>query len=130
MSSSLSNPTIACFGLAYKADTDDLRESPAVEIIRLLSQSENHYNFLIVEPNIVKLPSDFISDARFKLVSIEESLKLANIIVLLVNHEKFHILKEVKFLNHQLFISFVTETKVAENTSVLLQSNEHTACLA
>ncbi len=126
----LSTPVIACFGLAYKADTDDLRESPAVEIIQLLAQRESHYHFLIVEPNIMKLPSGFLSDERFKLVSIEEALKSANMIVLLVNHKEFHVLKEVKFSDHQFFINFVTETKIMENTSIQFQSNEHAACLA
>ena len=38
--SSLKNPVIACLGLSYKRDVDDLRESPAVEIVRRLAEGK------------------------------------------------------------------------------------------
>ncbi|MDR0580390.1 MAG: UDP-N-acetyl-D-mannosamine dehydrogenase [Campylobacteraceae bacterium] len=45
---------IACFGLAFKPDIDDLRESPAVEIVYALLQNGLKVN--VVEPNIKELP--------------------------------------------------------------------------
>ena len=50
----LKQPVIACLGLSYKKDVDDLRESPAVEIVRRLAQ-DNVGELLIVEPHIAKL---------------------------------------------------------------------------
>ena len=75
------NPTIACLGLAFKADVDDLRESPAAEIVRKL-QSMNIGDLLICEPNLQE------SD-QFELCGFAEAIKEADIILLLVDHKQF-----------------------------------------
>jgi UDP-N-acetyl-D-mannosaminuronic acid dehydrogenase len=73
-------PKVACLGLAFKPDIDDLRESSAVHIAdALLSQG---YNIVAVEPNIE-------AHDRFTLVSLEDSLKTADVIVVLVKHREF-----------------------------------------
>jgi UDP-N-acetyl-D-mannosaminuronic acid dehydrogenase len=74
------DPTIACMGLAYKPDVDDLRESPAVKIVRSLVSSD--CKILISEPNIQY-------HKEFKLVSIEDALTNADIIVWLVGHNQY-----------------------------------------
>ena len=79
--------TIACFGLTFKPDIDDLRESPALAIVEHLMVIHKG-PILVVEPHITKLPahlSEIISLANHELV-----LKEANIIVMLVNHKVFH----------------------------------------
>ncbi|GAB6077209.1 UDP-N-acetyl-D-mannosamine dehydrogenase [Desulfurobacterium crinifex] len=77
-------PIIACLGLAYKPDIDDLRESPALHIVkRLISKG---YDVLPVEPNIKKF-------REFKIYSLQEALKIADIIVALVKHREFLKLK-------------------------------------
>ena len=48
-------PVIACLGLSYKADIDDLRESPAVKIVRTLAEQRIGH-LLVVEPHIPELP--------------------------------------------------------------------------
>ena len=53
----LKQPVIACLGLSYKKDVDDLRESPAVEIVRRLAE-ERVGELLVVEPHISKLPDE------------------------------------------------------------------------
>jgi UDP-N-acetyl-D-mannosaminuronic acid dehydrogenase len=71
---------VACLGLAFKPDIDDLRESPAVHIAdTLLSQG---YEIVAVEPNIG-------AHDRFKLVSLEDSLKTADVFAVLVKHREF-----------------------------------------
>jgi UDP-N-acetyl-D-mannosaminuronic acid dehydrogenase len=73
-------PKVACLGLSFKPDIDDLRESPAVHIAdALLSQG---YEMVAVEPNI---------DAhdRFTLVSLEDALKTADVFAVLVKHRGF-----------------------------------------
>ncbi|MCH1516588.1 MAG: UDP-N-acetyl-D-mannosamine dehydrogenase [Alphaproteobacteria bacterium] len=97
----LSNPdktadhvTVACFGLAYKPDIDDLRESPALEITRELA-SLNTVRVLVVEPNISKLPESIEEDV--KLVSIPDAIKKADICVLLVDHSEFKVVSRDYF---------------------------------
>ena len=73
-------PKIACFGLAFKPDIDDLRESPAVHIAQaLLSQG---YDVVAVEPNIQE-------DNRFALIELNEALKSADVLAILVKHRQF-----------------------------------------
>ncbi len=66
------SPCIACFGLTFKADIDDLRESPALDIslqLALISDAK----LLLVEPNIAELPAVFDNNPEVELVSIEEA---------------------------------------------------------
>lgn len=84
---SISDPVIACLGLAYKADIDDLRESPAVEIAHALASAKAG-RMLVVEPFIDCLPAD-LAKAEIELVSLDQALSRADIIVGLVNHTDF-----------------------------------------
>lgn len=76
--------TVACYGLAFKPDIDDLRESPALEITKKLAKQG--LNILAVEPNIEKLPTALIN--KVKLVNLEVAHK-ADIKVILVAHKEF-----------------------------------------
>lgn len=81
--------TIACYGLAFKPDIDDLRESPALNIVRTLR--ETHPGpVLAVEPNISELPKKLIG---LNLVQFESAMLEADIQLLLVDHREF---KEAK----------------------------------
>ncbi|ASW80483.1 UDP-N-acetyl-D-mannosamine dehydrogenase [Vibrio anguillarum] len=80
-------PVIACLGLAFKADIDDLRESPALDITLHLAQ-DNIGQILAVEPNIHQLPGK-LTEHDIELVSLERALELANIVVVLVDHRDF-----------------------------------------
>lgn len=74
-------PIVACMGLAFKPNIDDLRESPAKYIAsRIVSESRT--DVLIVEPNISSHPS-------FHLTDYKEAYKQADIIVWLVRHAPF-----------------------------------------
>ncbi len=72
---------VACMGLAFKPDIDDLRESPAVYITKRLIADK--INVLPVEPNIE-------SHSEFALVPYTEAIEEADIIVFLVSHKEFH----------------------------------------
>lgn len=81
-------PVIACLGLAYKANVDDLRESPAVEIVAALAEQKVG-QVLAVEPHIEELPPILADLDSVKLVGTEAALVDANVIALLVNHRQF-----------------------------------------
>ena len=78
---------IACFGLAYKADVDDLRESPAIDIVTRLADLRLG-EILAVEPYIEELP-DSLKKRGVALSSLEAALARADILVLLVDHKPF-----------------------------------------
>lgn len=78
--------TIACFGLAFKPDIDDLRESPAVAITQQIVATHPG-PVLAVEPNIEELPSKLAG--KLNLASIETAQSEADVIVLLVDHKDF-----------------------------------------
>ena len=77
----VASPVVACLGLAFKADVDDLRGSPALEIARRLDE-EGVAQVVICEPNLTSHPD-------FQLVSLDDALAQANIVLLLVDHKAF-----------------------------------------
>ena len=90
--------TVACLGLAYKADIDDFRESPAVYITANLRERLDG-EVLVVEPNLKKLPDTLSNTNGITLCSLEESLKKSEVIVLLVDHQEFRELDPVQLKN-------------------------------
>lgn len=76
--------TVALYGLTFKPDIDDVRESPAMKIARELSRSFSG-NLLVVEPNIKDLPADI---ARARLVDLDRATE-ASVHVMLVDHREF-----------------------------------------
>lgn len=76
---------IACYGLAFKPDIDDLRESPALSIAERLG-NDLECVLQLVEPNIEALPKAL---ARHEQVDFEYAQDSADIHVLLVKHREF-----------------------------------------
>ena len=81
-----SDLTIACFGLAFKPDIDDLRESPAMGVARLIADWHSGTTW-VVEPHIDQIPETLNDKAT--LVSSEQALAQADILVMLVDHRAF-----------------------------------------
>lgn len=79
--------TVACLGLAFKANVDDLRESPAMEITAELAKRFGS-RIMVVEPNVKALPSAFDGTGA-KLASLEEALAACEIAIVLVDHDEF-----------------------------------------
>lgn len=79
-------PVIAVLGLAFKADIDDLRESPALAIAEAMA-SENIGKLLIAEPYISALPASL--EGRATLLSAYDAVREADLVVLLVDHRQF-----------------------------------------
>lgn len=82
---SAADVTLAMYGLAFKPDIDDLRESPAIRIVSSLAH-DHPGRLLVVEPNIDVVPSSINS---VELVSVVEALQRADIHVYLVAHREF-----------------------------------------
>ncbi|NAX16851.1 MULTISPECIES: UDP-N-acetyl-D-mannosamine dehydrogenase [unclassified Vibrio] len=88
----LANPTktakdvsVACYGLAFKPDIDDLRESPARYIAETI-QAIHSGTVLVIEPNIGKLPASL---DRASLVDFHTAKTEADVHLLLVDHKEF-----------------------------------------
>jgi UDP-N-acetyl-D-mannosaminuronic acid dehydrogenase len=86
-------PVIACLGLAFKADIDDLRESPALDIAMALLH-DNVGDILLVEPNIKQLPKKY-AEHNARLTTLPQALEQANVLVVLVDHKQFKTLHPV-----------------------------------
>jgi len=80
-------PTIACLGLAFKANIDDLRESPALHIVNEIAEAFEA-QIIAVEPNVSNRPERL--HASVKLATLVQALAEADIVVLLVEHAQFH----------------------------------------
>lgn len=73
-------PTVACMGLAFKPNIDDLRESPALEVFQALV-AEN-IDVLAVEPNLKEHKS-------IRLHDFIDASNTADIVIYLVAHKEF-----------------------------------------
>lgn len=85
------NPIISCLGLSYKANIDDLRESPAVEIVKEIAQIYKG-NIYVSEPHIDKLPKDLMRIPNLKLMDTKDAIERADIVVLLVDHDYYKVI--------------------------------------
>ncbi len=81
--------TVACLGLAFKADVDDLRESPALHIVEELAMWAD-LELRVCEPFVNELPRSLARRANVTMVaSGERALDGADVVLLLVNHSQF-----------------------------------------
>lgn len=80
-------PKVACMGLAFKPDIDDLRESPALYIVRRLKAEGQ--DILAVEPNIDEF-------SEFEIMDYKDALNVADLFAFLVSHKEF---KEIECSN-------------------------------
>jgi len=81
--------TVAALGLAFKANIDDLRESPARQIVRDLAGELPDCKVLAVEPHIEKLPADLAGLSNVELADAGTAIAAADVILLLVDHDEF-----------------------------------------
>lgn len=82
---------IAIFGLTYKGNIDDVRESPAIEIVNDLIKQE--YNIAVYDPHVNQLQVPFVLD------TFEDTIANASLIVILTDHNEFKQLDEEAILN-------------------------------
>ncbi|OFS21527.1 UDP-N-acetyl-D-mannosamine dehydrogenase [Corynebacterium sp. HMSC04H06] len=80
---------IAVLGLAFKADIDDLRESPALNIAVDLAEELEDTTFLVAEPNVNELPKHLKGFDNAQLTEYTQAINDADVILLLVDHKEF-----------------------------------------
>jgi len=83
----LPNAPVACLGLAFKANIDDFRESPALKIAAHLAQAHGE-RIRIVEPYADRLPADFDGTGA-QLIDIDSAIETCPIFIVLVDHDVF-----------------------------------------
>ena len=88
---SMSDIRVACLGLAFKPDIDDLRESPALGITAKFAALGCHV--MAVEPHITELPASLAGGAAV-LTPLSEALETADVICVLVRHSAFRGLRD------------------------------------
>lgn len=89
------NPTIGCLGLAYKANIDDLRESPAVHVVEEVCRRLPETRVLVAEPYVAELPTQLRDLPNLTLVTPREAVEQSDIVALLVDHDQFKGTKRV-----------------------------------
>lgn len=87
--SHVESPVIAALGLAFKANIDDLRESPAMNITKDLAEHVSHATVLAVEPNVSELPKGLQGLANVEFADYQDAIERADVILLLVDHDEF-----------------------------------------
>jgi UDP-N-acetyl-D-mannosaminuronic acid dehydrogenase len=98
----LINPKIAVFGLTYKGNIDDVRESPAMEVIDLL-EKEN-YLLGLYDPHVKQ------EQVRHTLLDFKEAIDGADCLLVLTDHNEFKLLDEDK-INKFMNTAVVLDTK-------------------
>lgn len=78
---------VTCLGLTFKANVDDLRESPALEIVERLA-ADSDARIQVVEPFIDELPPELAKYGARK-IELDEALRQSGILILLVDHDAF-----------------------------------------
>jgi UDP-N-acetyl-D-mannosaminuronic acid dehydrogenase len=96
-------PRIACLGLSFKADVGDLRESPAVDIVRQVAAGLPDVKIMVVEPHVAQLPAQFDDLGNVLLVSTEHAIAESDVIALLVDHSCFRVIKRTQLAGKVIY---------------------------
>ncbi|WP_376095986.1 UDP-N-acetyl-D-mannosamine dehydrogenase [Roseomonas sp. CCTCC AB2023176] len=106
-------PVIACYGLTYKPDVDDLRESPSLDIVASLAR-EDGATILACDPWVTALPPPLAGLPNLRLVDADTALREADIVAFLVAHRAFSRLDRTRLLNKMVVDAVgLTETRPA-----------------
>lgn len=88
-----STAEVAVLGLAFKANIDDLRESPSIQIAARLRAELIGRRVNVVEPHIDELPKSLSDSSTLVLTDLDEAILRSQILVVLVDHDEFKAVK-------------------------------------
>lgn len=98
------DPVIAVLGLAYKADVDDLRESPALSIVRLLQ--ERGFRTQLHDPHCGSVPG-----LPLTVTCLDEAIAGADMLLILTDHAEYKRLRPSDVAEHLLRNKIVLDTR-------------------
>lgn len=90
------SPTIVCLGLTFKANVDDIRESPAIEVVGHIANALPNVEILLADPFVHAMPPLLASHSNLKLENAYQAVERADIVVLLVEHEPFKAIRHTR----------------------------------
>lgn len=102
LTAELSEPKIAVFGLTYKGNIDDVRESPALEIFEMLKRNPK-FNVHAYDPHIRQ------EQVKFSLSTFEEAVDGAHLVVVLTDHNEFKSFQAEDFNTMKTMVIFDTK---------------------
>ncbi|MDB5560934.1 MAG: UDP-glucose dehydrogenase [Hyphomicrobiales bacterium] len=91
------SPTVACLGLTFKANVDDIRQSPAIEVVGLIAEALPDVEILLADPYVPSIPPKLARYDNLRMAQAADAVERADIIVLLVEHEAFRPLRHTIF---------------------------------
>ncbi len=92
------NPVVGCFGATYKPDVEDMRESPSLEVIKLVAANSD-IRVIVCDPMIKGLPDELSGMNKVSFASIDDTCNQSDIAALLVGHRQFRKISPNRFLN-------------------------------
>jgi UDP-N-acetyl-D-mannosaminuronic acid dehydrogenase len=97
------NPTVACLGLTFKANIDDMRESPAVDVVEALADAQPDLDIRVSEPYTKTMPRQLQGRENIRLQPAGEAIDEADIVVLLVDHDQFKTIPKTRLEGRVVF---------------------------
>lgn len=98
------SPTLAILGITFKANVDDIRESPALQITESLLEKHTA-QIIVVEPNLDELPKS-LQKKSVKHLPIQQALEQADFVVTLVAHDEFKNHLQQKVISDHVVFDF------------------------
>jgi UDP-N-acetyl-D-mannosaminuronic acid dehydrogenase len=97
------SPTVACLGLTFKANVDDVRESPAVEVVGLIAKALPDVEILVSDPYVSVMPKSLSQYDNLHLEGAYQAVERADIVVLLVEHEPFKAMRHTRLTGKVIY---------------------------
>lgn len=121
------SPVVACYGLTYKADVEDLRESPALEIVMELAATGSA-TILVCDPHVSELPPSLREYSSVSLVDTNTAYSEADIVAFLVGHKQFKSLAREQFQS-KIVVDPIGLMERAERNQISVRSPQLTGAM-